>query len=47
MNLYRAGAAYTVSAHYGWLARAGFRDARHATLAGGSMVIWATKKNPK
>ena len=45
MNFYRAGAAYTISTHYDWLARAGFQGAQHETLAGGSMVIWATKKD--
>jgi SAM-dependent methyltransferase len=45
MNFYRAGTAYTVSTHYDWLSRAGFEDPRHETLAGGSVVIWATRSS--
>jgi SAM-dependent methyltransferase len=43
MNLYPAGAAYTVSTHFDWLRQAGFDDPLRATLPNGSEVISATK----
>jgi hypothetical protein len=43
MNLYPAGAAYTVSTHFDWLRQAGFDDPRRATLPNGSEVISATR----
>jgi SAM-dependent methyltransferase len=43
MNLYPAGAAYTVSTHFDWLRQAGFDDPRCATLPNGSEVISATR----
>jgi hypothetical protein len=43
MNLYPAGAAYTVSTHFDWLRQAGFDDPHRATLPNGSEVISATR----
>ena len=43
MNIYPAGAAYTISTHFHWLRQAGFDDPRRATLPNGSEVISATR----
>jgi hypothetical protein len=43
MNLYPAGAAYTISTHFDWLRQAGFVDPRRAALPSGSEVISATR----